>query len=172
MKIQNFSLVKKIIYRNFVVSACYFDSGTSFSCKIHENRCSGFFVKRDLTHLCIGDFFRAIEFLFFFSYENFCFCRKETTFAANPEASLRSFKSFPHPRPSQSAAEAMDRNGVLFYGLTSEVAIACWNSQDFPEFGGRNSETVVTNKETLQFPSGMKVTKRFTILHSSEFLST
>lgn len=53
----------------------------------------------------------------------------------------------------------MNGNGVLFYGLISDVAIGCWNSLEFPEFGGQNIGIVAKNKETLQFPSGMKVKK-------------
>ncbi|XP_043289269.1 uncharacterized protein [Venturia canescens] len=83
--------------------------------------------------------------------------RNYETFADNAGASPRSFKSFPSQRSSQSAAEAMDRNGILFYGLMSDVAIGCWNSRDFPEFGGRHIEIVSANRETLQFASGMKV---------------
>ena len=62
-------------------------------------------------------------------------------------------------RPSQSAAEAMDRNGVMFFGLMTDLAIACWNSKHFPEFGGHNIEKLVVNEETLQFASGVKVKK-------------
>ena len=60
-------------------------------------------------------------------------------------------------RSTQSAAQAMDRNGVLFYGLMSDLAIGCWNSKDYPEFGGINMETVAVDGDTLQFPSGLKV---------------
>jgi hypothetical protein len=51
----------------------------------------------------------------------------------------------------------MDENGVLFFGLISELSLACWNSKHFPEFGGKNIETLVINPDTLQFPSGLKV---------------
>lgn len=51
----------------------------------------------------------------------------------------------------------MDKNGVLFFGLLSDLAIGCWNSVTYPEYGGTNTEVVVVNPETLQFPSGLKV---------------
>lgn len=51
----------------------------------------------------------------------------------------------------------MDRNGVLFFGLLSDLAIGCWNSEHFIEYGGNNIEIIVRDPETLQFPSGMKV---------------
>lgn len=60
-------------------------------------------------------------------------------------------------RSSQSAAEAMDRDGVLFFGLMSDLAIACWNSVHYPDYGGKNIEKLVINPDTLQFPSGLKV---------------
>lgn len=60
-------------------------------------------------------------------------------------------------RSSQSAAQAMDQNGVLFFGLLSDLAIGCWNSISYPEYGGTNTEVVVVNPDTLQFPSGLKV---------------
>ncbi|KAJ8678882.1 hypothetical protein QAD02_014669 [Eretmocerus hayati] len=83
--------------------------------------------------------------------------RNSTTFENNPDASARSFQSFILQRPSQSAAEAMDRDGVLYFGLMTDLAIACWNSKHYPEFGGRNIEKLVINEDTLQFASGLKV---------------
>ena len=65
--------------------------------------------------------------------------------------------AFEEERSSQSAAEAMDRDGVLFFGLISDLAIACWNSKHYPQYGKKNIETIVRNSETLQFPSGLKV---------------
>ncbi|XP_076761878.1 yellow-e3 [Xylocopa sonorina] len=83
--------------------------------------------------------------------------RNHTIFNENPEAAARSFVPFEHERSSQSAAEVMDRDGVLFFGLLSELAIGCWNSKHYPEYGGKNIRTVVSDSEKLQFPSGMKI---------------
>ncbi|XP_011494303.1 PREDICTED: protein yellow-like [Ceratosolen solmsi marchali] len=85
--------------------------------------------------------------------------RNFTLFEKNPDAAARSFKAFPMQRTSQSAAESMDANGVLFFGLMSELSIACWNTKHFPEFGGKNIETLVIDEETLQFASGLKVVR-------------
>lgn len=60
-------------------------------------------------------------------------------------------------RSSQSAAQGMDQNGILFFGLLSDLAIGCWNSITYPEYGSTNTEIVVVNPDTLQFPSGLKV---------------
>nr|ARK19905.1 yellow-like protein [Ampulex compressa] len=83
--------------------------------------------------------------------------RNATLFHDNPEAAPRSFKPFALKRETQSAAEAMDRNGVLFFGLLSDISIGCWNSKHYPQYGGNNIEVVAKNQERLQFPSGMKV---------------
>ena len=62
-------------------------------------------------------------------------------------------------RSSQSAASAMDKYGVMYFGLMTDLAIACWNSKHYPNYGGKNIEILVVNEETLQFPSGVKVSK-------------
>lgn len=64
-------------------------------------------------------------------------------------------KVFPEERTSQSAAEAMDRNGILYFGLMEPPSIWCWNSAT--EFSPRNFHTVAMDSETLQFASGVKV---------------
>lgn len=83
--------------------------------------------------------------------------RNYSLFKNDTEAAARSFVPFPLERSSQSAAQAMDKNGVLFFGLMSDLAIGCWNSMKYPEYGARSSDIVVTSPETLQFPSGMKI---------------
>ncbi|XP_076243456.1 yellow-e3 isoform X2 [Calliopsis andreniformis] len=83
--------------------------------------------------------------------------RNYTLFQDHDDAAARSFVPFAKERSSQSAAEAMDRNGVLFFGLMSDLAIGCWNSKLYAEYGGSHNEVLVTNPETLQFPSGLKI---------------
>ncbi|XP_015429795.1 PREDICTED: uncharacterized protein LOC107186448 [Dufourea novaeangliae] len=83
--------------------------------------------------------------------------RNYTLFHENAEAAARSFVPFEQQRSSQSAAEAMDRNGVLFFGLLSDLAIGCWNSKHYPQYGDPNNEILITNPDTLQFPSGLKI---------------
>ncbi|XP_076169512.1 yellow-e3 [Ptiloglossa arizonensis] len=83
--------------------------------------------------------------------------RNYTLFRDNAEAAPRSFVPFTIERSSQSAAQAMDRDGVLFFGLMSDLAIGCWNSKNYPDYGGRNNEILIVNPETLQFPSGLKI---------------
>lgn len=62
---------------------------------------------------------------------------------------------FPEERTSQSAAEAMDRDGILFFGLMDPPSIWCWNSAT--EYSPRNFYQVAIDQETLQFAGGMKI---------------
>jgi len=83
--------------------------------------------------------------------------RNHSLFQEHSDAASESFHVFIMERSSQSAAEAMDQNGVLFFGLLSDLAIGCWNSVTHPEYGGTNTEIVIVEPNTLQFPSGLKV---------------
>ena len=60
-------------------------------------------------------------------------------------------------RGTQSAAQAFDSNGNLYFGLMSPIAIACWDS-DLP-YNPQNIKIVEQNDRTLQFVSGLKVIK-------------
>lgn len=64
-------------------------------------------------------------------------------------------KVFPEERPNQSAAEAMDRDGILYFGLMEPPSLWCWNSAT--EFAPRNFHQLANNRETLQFASGVKI---------------
>lgn len=58
-------------------------------------------------------------------------------------------------RGIQSAAQAMDKNGNLFFGQMDPISIACWDSSK--PYDANNIRVVVQNDETLQFASGMKI---------------
>lgn len=60
-------------------------------------------------------------------------------------------------RKTQSAVQAMDSHGNLYFGLMEPIAIGCWNSST--EYDRSNIKIVENNRETLQFVSGMKVIK-------------
>lgn len=62
---------------------------------------------------------------------------------------------FAERRSSQSAAEAVDRDGIMYFGLMEPPSIWCWNTET--EFSGRNFHQVAVDPETLQFASGVKV---------------
>ncbi|CAH0750872.1 unnamed protein product [Diatraea saccharalis] len=80
---------------------------------------------------------------------------RNDSFIENPNAEPKSINAFPDERPNQAAAEAMDRNGILYFGLMEPPSIWCWNSAS--EFKRRNFHQLAVNRETLQFASGVKV---------------
>lgn len=53
------------------------------------------------------------------------------------------------------AAQAMDKNGNLYFVLLNPLAIFCWDSST--SYKSQNIKMVYKNDETLQFASGMKV---------------
>ncbi|XP_026725264.1 major royal jelly protein 1-like isoform X1 [Trichoplusia ni] len=65
--------------------------------------------------------------------------------------------AFPHERPSQSAAEAMDQSGILYFGMMDPPSIWCWNTAT--QFHVKNFHAVAINQETLQFASGLKIVR-------------
>ena len=58
-------------------------------------------------------------------------------------------------RKSQTPAEAMDKNGNLWFVLMEPIALACWDSST--DYSPNNIKLILRNEETLQFASGMKV---------------
>lgn len=77
-----------------------------------------------------------------------------TTWDRNLESMPRKFQEIGE-RPSQATAEAMDKNGNLFFGLENPIGIACWDSEK--PFTGENLKIVVEDNQTLQFVSGLKI---------------
>lgn len=55
----------------------------------------------------------------------------------------------------QASACAMDRKGVLFYGLVMRDSVGCWDSNKLYE--KKTQGVVATNRETLIFPNDIKV---------------
>lgn len=60
-------------------------------------------------------------------------------------------------RGTQSAAEAMDSNGNLFFGLMNPISVACWHSAT--PYNKNNIRIVSQDDKNLQFTSGLKVIK-------------
>lgn len=58
-------------------------------------------------------------------------------------------------RKSQTPAEAMDKNGNLWFVLMNPIALACWDSSQ--DYNPNNIKIILRDEETLQFASGMKV---------------
>lgn len=82
---------------------------------------------------------------------------RNDSFIIDSNADPQSISVFSKERPNQSAAEAMDSNGILYFGLMEPPGIWCWNSGT--EFSKHNFHQIAINKETLQFSSGMKIVK-------------
>nr|XP_021189334.2 protein yellow isoform X1 [Helicoverpa armigera] len=80
---------------------------------------------------------------------------RNSSYIEDPNIDPEAVYVFPNERTSQSAAEAMDRNGILYFGVMNPPSIMCWNSAT--EFSPLNFHTVAADKETLQFASGVKV---------------
>lgn len=81
----------------------------------------------------------------------------------NETAWLQSVESLPREfqtigkRHTQAIAQAMDRNGNLFFGVEDPIGVACWDT-DRP-YSRENIKVVVQDSQTLQFASGLKVEK-------------
>ena len=60
-------------------------------------------------------------------------------------------------RGIQTAAQAMDSNGNLFFVLMNPIALACWDSST--PYSTKNIKIVLENRATLQFASGLKIAK-------------
>lgn len=74
--------------------------------------------------------------------------RNETLATSSPNE----FQAAVNERSSQGGDCAMDNNGVLFFGLLGDQAVACWNTQ-LPYF----STVLFQNDETMQFPVSVQV---------------
>ncbi|XP_026470892.1 major royal jelly protein 1-like [Ctenocephalides felis] len=77
-----------------------------------------------------------------------------TMWTEDPDANPRLFETI-GKRDTQSAAQAIDNHGNLFFGLVNPQAIACWDTST--PYEPQNLITVAENPETLQFASGVKV---------------
>ncbi|GBP62853.1 Protein yellow [Eumeta japonica] len=80
---------------------------------------------------------------------------RNESFIEHPDADPRDINAFPEERSSQSAAEAIDRNGIMYFGLMDPPSIWCWNTAT--EYSPQNFHRIALNHETLQFASGVKV---------------
>ncbi|KAL6977962.1 Major royal jelly protein [Sarracenia purpurea var. burkii] len=81
--------------------------------------------------------------------------RNQSLFADDADSSWQVFTISEPARPSQSASEDMSSTGILFFGLLSQMAIACWNSRT--PFTHENIHITQQDNHTLQFPSGIKI---------------
>ncbi|RZF49036.1 hypothetical protein LSTR_LSTR011398 [Laodelphax striatellus] len=101
------------------------------------------------------------------SWVHTCVIRNQSLFENEVNLSPRSFKISQGTRSSQSAAEDMTEDGILFFPLISDNALACWNSR-LP-YDSSNIEIVEQDDERLQFASGLKVYKHKVWVTTSRF---
>lgn len=73
---------------------------------------------------------------------------------ANVNSNPRAFTQI-GVRTTQSAAEAMDSQGNLFFGLMNPIGVACWDSH--MPYSPENIHVIAQNDATLQFSSGVKI---------------
>ncbi|KAI4456326.1 protein yellow-related [Holotrichia oblita] len=81
--------------------------------------------------------------------------RNASIFGVYPWVHPSVFNVYKGDRDSQSAAQAIDSNGISFFGKLSKLSINCWDTTT--EYGFENIDVVEHNEVTLQFPSGIKV---------------
>lgn len=81
--------------------------------------------------------------------------RNRTRFQHDPSSSPEIFHAYKGRRSSQSAAEAIDANGIAFFGTMHDTSINCWNTAT--EYGPENIDVIAQDPRTLQFASGLKV---------------
>ncbi|KAK4874683.1 hypothetical protein RN001_014043 [Aquatica leii] len=81
--------------------------------------------------------------------------RNQSMFVDNPSPAPEIFHVYPGQRHTQSAAMAIDKNGIAYFGLVSDLSMNCWNTGT--EYGPSNIGQIARDPVRLQFPSGVKV---------------
>ncbi|XP_030751653.1 major royal jelly protein 3-like isoform X2 [Sitophilus oryzae] len=81
--------------------------------------------------------------------------RNYTRFQDNPASYPEIFHTYNNGRTTQSAAEDINKDGIMFFGLLGDVTIACWSTGT--DYGTKQFDIVANNPVTMQFPSGIKV---------------
>ena len=84
------------------------------------------------------------------------YIRNKTLADLNPDA----FQPLGEPRAirnGQSAAQAMDRRGVLFQNLVTQDSVWCWNSQQPYGYKPELLGVVAHDNVTLNFPNDLKI---------------
>lgn len=81
--------------------------------------------------------------------------RNRTRFIQNPQSSPEIFHTYAGRRKSQSAAEAIDKNGIMYFGSMSDVTLNCWDTST--PYGPKYINVLDDNKNSMQFLSGIKI---------------
>ncbi|XP_076259522.1 major royal jelly protein 9-like isoform X2 [Rhynchophorus ferrugineus] len=85
--------------------------------------------------------------------------RNFTRFQGNSASSPEIFHTYRQTRNTQSAAEVINKDGIMIFGLLSDITLACWNTRT--EYGSNRFDIIANNPVTLQFPSGIKIVRNF-----------
>lgn len=83
------------------------------------------------------------------------YIKNESLFANPSFGASQYFYTYPGQRISQSAAMAIDRDGISYFGLTTPVTLNCWNTA--VEYNNKNIGLLQKNEKTLQFLSSVKI---------------
>lgn len=83
------------------------------------------------------------------------YLKDESRFASDPSSSPGIFNTYPLTRPSQSAALAINNDGISFFGNMGDTTMMCWNI--YTPYWGQYTDVIEQNATTLQFPAGVKV---------------
>ncbi|KAK6643300.1 hypothetical protein RUM43_004805 [Polyplax serrata] len=80
--------------------------------------------------------------------------KDEEYFTSNPVSASKRFKTSEEARKAQSAAQAFDKNGILYFGMVDN-SLSCWNHRN--PFTRENIHEIQKDNVNLQFASGLKV---------------
>ncbi|CAH1129711.1 unnamed protein product [Ceutorhynchus assimilis] len=72
-----------------------------------------------------------------------------------PYGSPRLFKTYKGRRNQQACIEAIDKHGFVYFSLLIDVQIVKWDPRT--EYTNKNFHIIANDKETMQFPSGLKI---------------
>ncbi|KAF2904169.1 hypothetical protein ILUMI_02008 [Ignelater luminosus] len=81
--------------------------------------------------------------------------RNQSIFIHDPTAAPQIFYTYPGRRSTQAPAQAIDKNGISYFGLVSDMSMNCWNTA--ADYGERNIGVLAQSNRLLQFASGVKV---------------
>ncbi|KAK5640789.1 hypothetical protein RI129_009336 [Pyrocoelia pectoralis] len=83
------------------------------------------------------------------------YLRNQTMFLNDPSPAPQIFNVYSGQRHSQVPGMAIDKNGIAYFGLVTDMSMNCWNTA--LEYGTNNIDVIAQDKITLQFPSNVKI---------------
>ncbi|KAB0793471.1 hypothetical protein PPYR_13091 [Photinus pyralis] len=83
------------------------------------------------------------------------YIRNQSMFLQDTSPAPEIFHVYSGQRQSQVPGMAIDRNGIAYFGLASDLSMNCWNTA--VEYGTNNIGVLAQDNIALQFPSNVKV---------------